>query len=189
METMEEALKILPKISNSSYWTEIFNSILLGNYPENIKITKTKFYYGDDYVNINKCKDIGDFYHKVVNMLKKYMYKDELWSNIRNNVKMDMIEKYCKKCAKKYELDDKTRENLFSVLRMILFSMKNCRSLITIKDGNITDISCITFSKGSFKVKHISSKQTYIFKQANKDIFNNSCKKFEKDLIKKLSYR
>ena len=185
---MEEAIKSFPKLSGSLYWKKIFKDISVGTYPPGISISKSKFYCYDEYVSINKCKDEADCYIKVVNMLKKYIVSDNTWANVKSNVKIEMVYKYCNKCAKKYELDKTTLENLISVCRMILFSLKNCKSFIVLNDGEIINITCIKLRKGSFRVRsNVNTIQPCIFNTSTKDLFNKSCKKFEKDLIRKLN--
>ena len=187
-QTMEEAIKSFPKLSGSLYWKKIFKQMSLGKYPSGVRITKTKLYCYDDYVSINECKDNADFYIKVVDMLKKHMKSDNVWANVKSNVKMEMVYRYCKKCADEYKLDKTTLRNLISVCRMIIFSLKNCKSFIVMKKGEIVKINCIKFSMGNFTLKdNIDTVQSYIFNTPTRDIFNKSCNKFEKDLLRKLN--
>lgn len=183
---MQEVIKTFPKISSSKFWSKLFINVANGNGPEEIKVTDNKFYYEDECVNMEKCKDIADFYNKVVKMLKKYITKEETWVNTKKNIKTDIILKYAEKKSRKYNFSRSRKEKLISTLNMILF-LKNSKNLVVMKGDRIKKINGINFYEDKFTIDPLFCKSFQITKKGKKDIFTKQCNKFEKNMLRKIN--
>lgn len=178
---MQEVIKKMISISTTKFWSNFFKKIyeyyyVNGNYiNENIRLTKKKIYYGEDYVDITKYDSYDKIYFYCINMFSKYIEIVENWSEIRKNIKIYLIENFANNLKVKYKLDEKSHEKLLNILKLVLFS-NGANNRVKVINNKIVNVDCIKYKnnnfvltkKFKFEFKSRTNEKNIIIKNKNK---------------------